>query len=319
MRVGLGLAVGLALLNAACSNDGADSVFDGGPNDGSSALGDGGPALPDGGLGRLDGSSSSDDGGATSGMITATIRDFRFYDAGDPTTNPDFENPPLGIGPDGGPSPGYAGDWDDRGIVTDTLGSDGTPVYAGDPTNGTLTTHGNGQANGAATNFAAWYHDTPGTNVDVQWPVPLVTEADGSVQYDSAIQGAPYGNTPVGMISGNGFFPIDDGTPYATSFGDQGWPNNYSFTCEIHTVFVYKGGEYFNFRGDDDVYVYIDGKRVIDLGGIHGPETAQVQVDSLSLTVGQSYPLDFFSAERHVSGSNILFQTTLALRAPPPK
>jgi fibro-slime domain-containing protein len=49
------------------------------------------------------------------------------------------------------------------------------------------------------------------------------------------------------------------------------------------------------------------------------PETAQVQVDSLGLTPGAEYPLDFFSAERHVSGSNILFQTTLALRAPTPK
>jgi fibro-slime domain-containing protein len=58
---------------------------------------------------------------------------------------------------------------------------------------------------------------------------------------------------------------------------------------------------------------------VIDLGGVHGPETAQVEVDSLGLTIGQSYPLDFFSAERHVTGSNILFQTTLALQAPPPR
>jgi fibro-slime domain-containing protein len=56
---------------------------------------------------------------------------------------------------------------------------------------------------------------------------------------------------------------------------------------------------------------------VIDLGGIHGPETAQVEIDSLGLTVGKQYPLDFFSAERHVTGSNILFQTTLALTAAP--
>jgi fibro-slime domain-containing protein len=270
-------------------------------------------------LGIADGGAGAGDGAVLPSSITATIRDFRFYDAGDPTTNPDFENPPYNIGPSGDASPGYAGDWDDPGEVAATLGSDGTPTYAGDPTNGTVTTHGNGQPNGAAANFAAWYHDTPGTNLAVQWPLPLVTQPDGSVQYDSATQGPPYGSTPDGVISGNGFFPIDDGTPYATSFGNQGWPNNYSFTCEIHTVFAYKGGEYFNFRGDDDIFVFIDDKRVIDLGGVHGPETAQVQVDSLGLTVGQEYTLDFFSAERHVTGSNILFQTTLALRPPTPK
>jgi len=74
------------------------------------------------------------------------------------------------------------------------------------------------------------------------------------------------------------------GTQYATTFGNQGKPHNYSFTVELHTTFVYRGGEYFRFRGDDDVFVYIDKKRVIDLGGIHGPETANVSVDSLGLT-----------------------------------
>ena len=307
-----------ALVATACSSNGSGAGTAGGAIDGSANGGDAGNPLPIVLEGEDGGGAGVDDGSSLPTSIVATIRDFRFYDGGDPTTNPDFENPPNNIDPTGDASPGYTGPWDDPNVVTTDLGSDGTPTYAGDPTKGTLTTFGNGQANSAATNFAAWYHDTPGTNISVQWPVPLVVQSDGSVEYDSALQGPPYGsNTPVGPIAGNGFFPIDDGTPYATSFGNQGWPNNYSFTCEIRTVFVYKGGEYFNFRGDDDVYVFINGKRVINLGGIHSPETASVQVDALGLTVGQQYPLDFFSAERHTSGSNILFQTTLALRAAP--
>jgi fibro-slime domain-containing protein len=307
-RSSLSAIVACLPLLAACGSGSSGGSFSSGHDSGAQSPGggyDGGGSFI---TGTGEAGSDDSDGGLLPTSIVATIHDFRFYDAGDPTTNPDFENPPTS-----------GGSWDDRGLVATQLGTDGTPTYAGDPTNGTLTTHGNGQPNGAATNFAAWYHDTAGTNIAVQWPVPLVTQSDGSVEYDSAIQGMPYGTTPDGVIAGNGFFPVDDGTPYATAFGNQGWPNNYSFTCEIHTVFVYKGGEYFNFRGDDDVFVFINEQLVIDLGGVHGPETAQVEIDSLGLTLGKQYPLDFFSAERHVTGSNILFQTTLALSAPPPK
>lgn len=296
------LAIALSWLLAACgssgSSHGSDTFPDGGEGGADGHAGSG----YDGGIfGTTDGGSG--EGSVLPTSIVATIRDFRFYDAGDPTTNEDFENVPSAC-----PTTGC----DDHGFVASTLGPDGTPTYTGGA-GGTLSTHG-------AQWFAMWYHDAPGSNVTVSWPVPIVANPDpeagsGATGYDSEIQGTDYGTTPQGFVAGKGFFPIDDGTPYATAFGNQGWPNNYSFTCEIHTVFQYKGGEYFDFRGDDDVFVFIDDKLVIDLGGIHGPETATVQLDSLGLTVGQQYPLDFFSAERHVVGSNILFETTLSLQA----
>jgi fibro-slime domain-containing protein len=288
----------------------------GGGGGGGSLYGpDAGSLLGEGGGASGGSSGGGDDGSALPpGTVHATVRDFRFYDAGDPATDPDFENPPYGIGPDGGASPGYQGDWDDRVIVGPALGSDDKPVYAGDPTAGTLTTHGKGQLGDAAKEFAAWYNDLPGTNITIDYSLPLVHNADGSVGYDSTQQGRYY--DPADPAQGKGFFPIDDGTPYATAFGNQGRAHNYSFTVEIHTVFEYKGGEYFNFRGDDDVFVYINRELVINLGGIHNAEPAQVNVDALGLTPGQKYPLDFFFAERHVFASNILFQTTLNLRPP---
>ena len=247
------------------------------------------------------------DGGSAAAVATipAVVRDFRFYDLFDLTTDPDFENPPYGIDGNGAPSTGYTGPWDDHGIVSGTLGADGKPVY--ESAGGTLTTHGQAA-------FDAWYHDAPGRNYPVTYLLPLTRQdgQGGALQYDSEAQGVPYG--PSVPDQGNGFFPIDDGSPDETPFGNQGKAHNYSFTVEIHTVFTYKGGEQFSFRGDDDVFVFIDSKLVIDLGGIHGPETAQVDVGSLGLTIGQTYPLDFFSAERHVTGSNIRFQTTLDLR-----
>jgi fibro-slime domain-containing protein len=289
----------LAACGSSSSSHGVDSFPDAGGGGGSD--GHVGSTYDGGTFGMSDGATG--EGAALPTSIMATIRDFRFYAAGDPTTNQDFENVPAAC-----PSNGC----DDHGFVATSLGADGTPTYTGGAS-GTLSTHG-------AQWFAMWYHDAPGSNVTVTWPVPVVANPDpeggvGATGYDSEIQGTAYGTTPQGFVAGKGFFPVDDGTPYATSFGNEGWPNNYSFTCEIHTVFQYKGGEYFNFRGDDDVFVFVAGKLVIDLGGIHGPETASVQVDSLGLTLGQTYPLDFFSAERHVVGSNILFETTLALQA----
>jgi fibro-slime domain-containing protein len=250
--------------------------------------------VQDGGFGTGMPAPSADAAPGIPTTLAAVIRDFRFYDASDPTTDSDFENPPPG---------GQA--VDDPDVVTATLGADGKPVYKN--TVGTTTTHGRAQ-------FDKWYRDVAGTNIHVDYPIPVTANADGSYGYDSEKDGVPYG---IPDQTGNGFFPIDDGTPYGTVFGNQGQPHNYSFTVEIHTVFTYMGGEYFNFRGDDDVFVFINGKLVINLGGIHGPEPGMVSVDSLGLTLGQTYPLDFFSAERHITGSNIEFETTLNLQPPP--
>ncbi|WP_302616694.1 SpaA isopeptide-forming pilin-related protein [uncultured Dubosiella sp.] len=40
----------------------------------------------------------------------------------------------------------------------------------------------------------------------------------------------------------------------------------------------------FSFRGDDDVYVYIDDKLVVDLGGCHGPQSATIDFSNGTVT-----------------------------------
>jgi fibro-slime domain-containing protein len=306
----VGTAASVAVLGLAGCGSSHSSGFDN-SNGGLNLSGSSGGGSLGSGANSSGGGAITGDGG--SGVIQAIIRDFRFYDANDSTTVADFENPPYTLDANGNPVAGggmYSGPWDDRNIVTDTIGSDQKPVYK-NASGTTLTTHGK-------SSFDKWYNDTSGTNIRVIYPLPLSQNPDGSYGYDSNVSGVTYGSA-TGQ-SGKGFFPIDDGSPYQTMFGDQGKTHNYSFTVEIHTVFTYQGGETFNFRGDDDVFVYIDGKLVINLGGIHGPETASVTVDSLGLTKGKTYPLDFFSAERHVTGSNIEFTTTLQLVAvPPPK
>jgi fibro-slime domain-containing protein len=280
----------------ACS-DGSVSIFEAG---GDAAPGTGGfdAAAGDGGAPGTfgEGGTLADTGAPSTGVLTATIRDFKLYAAADPSTNPDFENVPPGDG------------WDDRDIVGPALGTDGKPVYKSTTGGKTLTTHGKAA-------FDAWYRDVPGTNLSVAFPMPLLPNADGSFSYDSNVNGVPLSAADPRKM----FFPIDDGGPHATAFGNQGDPHNYSFTLELHTAFTYKGGEVFSFRGDDDVFVYIDDALVIDVGGIHVPEQAEIQIDTLKLVKGTEHRLDFFSAERHKTYSNILFTTTLGLRPAPPR
>ena len=70
----------------------------------------------------------------------------------------------------------------------------------------------------------------------------------------------------------------------------------------------------FTFRGDDDVFVYINGQLVIDLGGVHGAIEQVVELNRLNLTDGETYDLKFFFAERHRTQSNFKITTNLQLQ-----
>jgi fibro-slime domain-containing protein len=92
---------------------------------------------------------------------------------------------------------------------------------------------------------------------------------------------------------------------------------NFGFTMEMHKTFTYKQGQVFEFKGDDDVFVFINNKAVVNMGGIYGNGTAKVNLDTLGLTEGLEYPFDFFYCERCVRGSNILITTNMLLFTPP--
>jgi fibro-slime domain-containing protein len=205
-------------------------------------------------------------------VLTGTIRDF--LSAG---TAAGTYNGHVGVGhPD---FESFLGD--DPGIVTGTLGPDGKPVYAG--TAGNPSTHGQ-------VAFDQWYRDTAGVNVSSQYSIALDDIGGGIFSYDNG-----------------DFFPID-GQGFADS---DCCGHNYAFTYELATLFTYQNGQKFTFRGDDDVFVYINNALVIDLGGVHGAQSKMVALDSLGLTLGNSYPLDVFHAERHTTQSNFRIDTTI--------
>jgi fibro-slime domain-containing protein len=90
--------------------------------------------------------------------------------------------------------------------------------------------------------------------------------------------------------------------------------SQYWFTTEIHTFFEYRGNETFVFRGDDDVFVYINGHKEIDGGGVHTAANFEINMDQLKqgpLVLGEVYSLDMFHAERRVVQSNFKIQTSL--------
>jgi fibro-slime domain-containing protein len=118
------------------------------------------------------------------------------------------------------------------------------------------------------------------------------------------------------VFQSDNFFPVDEAGFGEPSTGVDGLLHNFHFTTELHTKFRYAGGESFTFIGDDDVWVFINGKLALDLGGAHDSLDETVDLDAraaeLGLELGGIYGLELFHAERHTSGSNFRIQTSLS-------
>lgn len=251
-------------------------------------------------------------------QLVGVVRDFRERTAASGHT--DFERrPDRGFGL-------YCGN------VATLLGEDGKPVFTGagsliktqwhdsagrpiawtlfDASRGDLPGMTNGLSTGGITSaesFSQWFRDVPGVNLSMPVTLTFNRQADGSYVFDDKSDPA--------YQSLGGFFPIEHqllGNP-------GGSPDrNFHFTFELNTEFTYHadGNQVFKFIGDDDVWVFIDRRLVIDLGGVHGATEQYVDLNRLGLEDGQTYRLDFFFAERHRTQSNFRVQTNLLLQTP---
>lgn len=113
------------------------------------------------------------------------------------------------------------------------------------------------------------------------------------------------------------FFPLDtirDQRGVSNLKGSDNQDHNFLFCMHGHAAFEFTPGLKFDFKGDDDVWVFINKKLAVDLGGTHAPVEASVDLDKLRLREGMVYPFDIFYCERQTNGSSILISTTMDLQ-----
>ena len=99
----------------------------------------------------------------------------------------------------------------------------------------------------------------------------------------------------------------------------KGKGRNQHFCFESHASFRYKKGLRFNFRGDDDIWVYIDNKLAVDLGGTHLAAPAYVDLDKFvgasgGFQVGTEYDIDIFFCDRRTTMSNVRIKTNMYIK-----
>lgn len=118
-------------------------------------------------------------------------------------------------------------------------------------------------------------------------------------------------NSRIYEYDNKNFFPIG---PHE-GWGKQEFEKNFGFTTEITIDFTYSPGQTFRFTGDDDLWIFIDDKLALDIGGLHGAVTDEINLDeqaaALNLEVGKLHRMRIFHAERHTTASTFYVRANI--------
>jgi fibro-slime domain-containing protein len=176
------------------------------------------------------------------------------------------------------------------GPIGSSLNPSGLPVYSSTRDPGFYNTVS------SATSYAAWFADLA-VAVNTRVPgvtLPFTDNGDGTYTY-----------------SNTNFFPID-----GQGFGNEGNGHNYHFTLQFHRPFAYSPGQMLSIISDDDSWIFVNKKLVVDAGGIHGTLGGTANLDTLGLTPGNVYDLDIFFAERNRFGAALILTSNFILPEP---
>ena len=160
------------------------------------------------------------------------------------------------------------------------------------------------------------YDSTNGIIYNTQTDTITARKKNGTDEY---VRGNILPLATFNPIAGMGYGNSGDTYRMARDGSQENYYNdtNYNLTLEGHAQFIYyqDADLYFNFTGDDDVYLYINGIRVLDMGGAHSISKAGISLNNVAdicgLKDGEVYDFDFYYMERHGTAANFSIETNI--------